>query len=99
MNTIEKLQREATELNKKLAAARKRSLLTCSSCKKRTSVSKLVYIQTHWYVQPYGCTGGDYWRAGEGRYECPKCGYENRLHDRPRATSLKYYFKEMVDDY
>jgi hypothetical protein len=38
-----------------------------------TQIRSLTYIQTHWYETPYGCTGGDLWREGEGQFDCPKC--------------------------
>jgi hypothetical protein len=48
-------------------------------CGARLSTARLQYIRTHWYVQPYSCTGGDYWNVGEGNFYCPKCGHRNRL--------------------
>jgi hypothetical protein len=56
-------------------------------------------------VEPYSCTGGEYWREGEGKFECPKCGEINRLldrhitdklPDRSDVIKLKYNFKEIV---
>ena len=58
-------------------------------------VKELVYIQTYWYTQPYGCTGGDYWNLGEGQFVCPKCSILNRLYERPEVVKLKSFFKEI----
>jgi transcription initiation factor IIE alpha subunit len=59
----------------------------------------LTYIQTHFYVSPWGCTGGDFWKQGEGQFDCPKCGYKNRLYDRKEFQELKHYFKDIIDEH
>ncbi len=74
---------------------------TCTSafrdigCGKKFQIHTLVYIQTHNYVSPYGCTGGDYWKQGEGQFECPECGARNRLYNRPEIMELSQYFKSI----
>src|SRR4051794_16353658 len=65
-------------LNKRLDEAQSRKRLTCGFCGKRHQVSKLTLIQTHFYIEPYSCTGGDYWKRGEKQYECPSCGKRMR---------------------
>ena len=66
-------------------------------CGKYTPIGDLIYIQTYWYTPPYGCTGGDYWNMGEGRFQCPHCGAENRLiYEREEYCNYKYDFK-MID--
>lgn len=97
------LEKQERDLKKELAVVRaelvkayKRARVRCAAprgCGKLVPVSKLTYIQTHWYTRPYGCTGGDYWTPGEGRFVCPRCGTENRLYDRPDVVALKPYFK------
>lgn len=47
-----------------------------------------VLIQTQFYVEPYSCTGGDYWKDDELRLECPHCGRELRLFDSPDLAKL-----------
>lgn len=59
-------------------AGKRRSRLACGHCGKRHQVSKLTLIQTHYYIEPYSCTGGDYWKEGEKQYECPSCGMRMR---------------------
>ena len=97
---------EAVELvRKKLLAEQAEALgrkyVTCTSigkgkgCGKKTQIMNLIYIQTHWYTAPHGCSGGDYWNAGEGQFDCPKCGYRNRLYDRPKIMELDRYFKSI----
>jgi hypothetical protein len=66
-------------------------------CGAQLPIADIVYIQTHWYTEPSGCTGGDYWNQGEGQFVCPKCGAENRLYERPEVEKLKSYFKSVED--
>lgn len=72
---------------------------TGQGCGAWTPVSRLVYIQTHWYTHPHGCTGGDYWNQGEGQWVCPKCGHRNRLYESPFVAELKRFFKGVHDTY
>jgi Zn ribbon nucleic-acid-binding protein len=62
-------------------------------------IRELEYLQTHWYVSPHGCTGGDYWNKGEGQYECPTCKEIWRLHNKPEIEALKHLFKSTKDTY
>lgn len=80
------------------------TLLQCTSqiatgkgCSQLSRVGDLTYIQTHWYVSPHGCSGGDYWKQGEGRWACPECGHENRLYATPAIEALKSKFKAVED--
>lgn len=73
--------------------------VTSKGCGAELRVGALVYLQTHWYVEPFSCTGGDYWNAGEGQFICPKCGAKNRLYERPEVEKLKRYFKAVEDKY
>lgn len=70
-----------------------------SGCGMGMIISDLVYIQTHWYERPYGCTGGAQWHPGEGQFECPHCGCRNRLYDRPDIMKLKSLFKKVVKEH
>lgn len=76
-----------------------KTLVTCSVCKGSFEICSLVYIQTHWYVTPHGCTGGDYYNAGEGNWDCPQCGVSNRLYNNPKVESLKHLFKWIQECY
>lgn len=67
-------------------------------CGKKTLVRELVYIQTHYYVEPHGCSGGDYWVPGEGNFDCPHCGHRNRLYDRKPIEALKRLFRGVTDE-
>lgn len=75
------------------------NFVTNEGCGKSTKVKNLTYIQTHCYIEPRGCTEGDYWRSGEGNFICPKCGYLNRLYNRKNVEHLKEHFKDVVNTY
>lgn len=87
------------ELRAELDEARRRKRIKCEKCGKGTQVSKLIYVQTRWYVAPYSCTGGDYWKDGEGQFMCPKCEHVNRLYDKPEIVKLKSHFREVRQGY
>lgn len=89
-----------------LARQARDSLLTCTSqiatgkgCGARHRVGDLVYEQTHWYEDAHGCTGGDRWHQGEGRWECPTCGHVNRLHASPEVVELKRHFLRVEESH
>lgn len=88
------------------AQADRETLVKCTTqcatgkgCGELTSIKDLTYIQTHWYVEPYSCTGGDYWRPGEGAFICPKCGHRNRLYNSLAVMALKKHFSGVVDEH
>lgn len=61
--------------------------IKCAACKQMHEIGELHAIQTHWYVRPHGCMGGDYWKEGELQFVCPDTSLVNRLlfetHDVP----------------
>lgn len=95
----EKLEKElaanAAEINVRL----KQTLVVCigAGCGKASEIGDLTYYQTHSYIGPSGCTDGDYWRAGEGRWTCPHCLNTNRLWDKPDIVELKHLFKDRIN--
>lgn len=112
MNRLLEVQKKLSELDAARAALKAEedaclacTEVTCTSssegrgCGVKTEIKKLTYIQTHWYVEPYGCTGGGFWREGEGRFKCPHCGTVNRLYDRPEVQNLKRHFAGVEDAY
>jgi len=97
---IKKLSGKMSKLKGELKNAKSRSMIKCNNCNKRTQVSKLVYLQTHWYEEPYSCTAGDRWHEGEGQFICSKCGVKNRLiNRREKITDLKDYFSKVENVY
>lgn len=104
MTKLEKIKKELSKLKLKEAQLVKqeeteqsKKLIECTGCKKKTQIGKIVYIQTHHYIEPHGCTGGDYWVESEGLFICPKCSAENRMYDRTQFQDLKYQFKKITD--
>lgn len=77
------------------------SLITCTTdvmgkgCGHKQEIGSTVYIMTHYYVEPHGCTGGDYWKEDEGRFKCDNCGKITRLYDCPEIERLKGHFKQI----
>lgn len=93
---IRKLEAELAHLRELEEAQTACKILKCELCEHGTVIKNLIYIQTHWYVSPSGCTDGDYWRAGEGQYVCPKCGHVNRSCSHQWNKKLKD-FSEFMD--
>ena len=61
-----------------LRAIRARRTIWCA-CGGLHAIGELVLRVTHWYEEPHGCTGGDYWSEGEWQFVCPVNGGFNRL--------------------
>jgi len=108
--TLDELYAEQTALkerlrenNESISAALKKTLVKCTTsvlgkgCGQALEIGDLEYMQTHYYVRPTGCTGGDYWNESEGLFVCPECGTTNRLYDRPDITRLKHLFKTVIN--
>lgn len=53
-----------------------RKILCC--CGKMHAIKALDLIVTHFYIEPHGCIGGDYWKEGEWNFVCLE-GINNRL--------------------
>lgn len=70
---------------------------TGKGCGKLCRVGDLTYIQTHWYVEPHGCSGGDYWNQGEGKWRCVECGHINRLYASPEIEKMKRFFRDVEE--
>jgi len=112
MKTLTELYKEQHEanlvslkINEQIRARKSEIVVQCESssigdgCGQGHKIKDLVYIQTYWYTPPRGCTGGDYWNMGEGRFTCPTCGCINRLYNRPDIEEKKPMFKEVVKYY
>jgi hypothetical protein len=99
---IAELERELDALRTKEGKKKSRRYVTCGGCDRRSQIGKIVYLQTHYYVRPYSCSGGDYWTPSNGEFICPKCGVRNRLLAKysdyaAKITALAPYFKEIQD--
>lgn len=75
---VDDAKKELEEANANLSLIRSRRKVNCK-CEKMHRICDLELIVTHWYVQPHGCTGGDYWNSGEWHFVCPTDGLRNRI--------------------
>lgn len=98
---MEAINRQKVEKQAEIDEALKRVYVVCDNngCKKKSRIGGLTYVQTHWYVEPYSCSEGDYWKQSQGMFVCPHCERVNRLHDRKEVSDLKYSFKNILDVY
>jgi hypothetical protein len=75
---IQLLQESLAQARREEANRQSRKMFKCS-CGKMHQIKQCAVIQTHWYTRPSGCTGGDYWNAGELRIICPTTQVRNRV--------------------
>jgi len=58
------------------------------------------YVVTHWYTEPEGCTGGDYWNEGEHQLICNHCDGRIRLiSENKHIMEHKNLFKEIIQEH
>lgn len=91
---IKALDTQIAELTAQREALQKQRRVTCVFCKAQHAIGDLVYNQTH--------TGGDYWKEGEGQFDCPSCQRTNRMldfHGHEELPKLKWYFREVIKTY
>jgi putative transposon-encoded protein len=53
-------------------------MFRCVACKGNHKIKTCTAVQTHYYVAPYGCSGGDYWNDNDIWILCPKTKIGNR---------------------
>lgn len=101
-----KLEIKLAKLNEKAVKKTSKTAVICESnaangkgCGAGFYIKDLKYIQTHWYENPHGCTGGDNWLQGEGNFICPKCGHRNRFLNRQDIEGMKFSFGSIKDEY
>lgn len=91
---LKQVHQEETRILQKIDERNKKKTIKCSGCDEFHQIGTLKAIQTHWYTQPFGCTGGDYWNIGELQFVCPETGIINRLlfdnYDVPWEERRKY---------
>lgn len=96
---IANLQDQINDLRRQAEEEKGHQRIVCPHCNKQPRINECTYIQTHWYVRPHGCTGGDYWNQGEGRFRCPRCQKETRLYKKPEIEKLKRYFAKVIEEH
>ena len=77
----------------------KQTEVSCSSCGTKHEIQNVVYLRTHFYVSPHGCTEGDYWstHTDEFQYKCPSCDAHWRVLRDQQLMALRHLFKETVE--
>ncbi len=96
---------ELKDLKKKLLDHKKKLIMQCTAdacgsnkgCGALFSIGDAIYIRTHWYEGPHGCTDGDIWHVGDGEVICPHCNAKTRLYDRPELNKKEYLFKNVIE--
>ena len=76
---LEDLNKREVSIHKMIDKRNQKRKIKCKSCDNMHEIGSLEVIQTHWYTEPYGCTSGDYWSAGELQFICPDTKVRNRL--------------------
>lgn len=106
---IENHEETIDQLREELHEAKGEQFFTCSNCTRRSKVNKLTLVKQHWYVEPHGCTGGDYWKFSEYAVVCGKCDTPIRVYDKSKyrdddgmfafVQERERAFKEVLDWY
>jgi hypothetical protein len=100
----ERLHRRLDELEQEKIDVLRTQDWQCQAknCGRRSILSSVILVQTYWYTPPHGCTGGDYWNAGERNLICPKCSTRHRMiaqEARPdNYYDLSYAKQQEIDD-
>ena len=95
---LERLENKRRKVREEQRTIIKRSLIKCTACGKQSRLFSWSFIQNQYYVEPYSCTGGDYWLNSETRcchIVCPKCGEEIYLYNHPQRDKIV----ELVDSH
>lgn len=77
------VETEIKKLVEKLVDLKKQQVIVCQKCQASTKIGDMVLKVVEYYVEPHGCTEGDYWTEGnkpEFRTEC-ECGDIARHYD------------------
>ena len=98
---IEQAEKEIDALQNRIKELKGKFKYKCPNCKKMSMLKKTDSVQHHFYVEPYGCTGGDYWNTAGVSWTCPKC--ESKLRpsygERDEWQSISSYFKSKTDEH
>ena len=78
-NQLMEVRQKESQVLKEIDRRNKKRSIKCGGCENYHEIGSLAAIQTHWYISPRGCVGGDYWNEGELQFVCPETGIVNRL--------------------
>lgn len=107
MTELEQVEKkiERTKVTLKNLLQKKDEILShtkvqCGHCGSQHEIRDLEFIQTHYYVRPYSCSGGDYWNEDdEGISECLYCGGRMRFYNMPEIMKLRHLFAKRKDEH
>lgn len=78
---LEDLEREREDLLREQAMWAEVDEVTCPKCDKATPIGDATIIEKYFYVEPYSCMAGDYWRTSHDYlYHCKQCGGRSRAY-------------------
>lgn len=78
LEKIKRLEKELEDANRAFELYRSNLDFRCL-CGKTHLIRECEAIQTHYYISPSGCCGGDYWMSGEMQIVCPDGNGRNRV--------------------
>lgn len=82
MKIEEKIKAAQENLNKLIATKNKQlsnKTIPCSSCGFVHKIRDITLLDKQYYVEPSGCSGGDYYDHDEYNFVCENCRILNRL--------------------
>ena len=102
MNKIEKLKQEALKILESISQEKKKQKVQCLHCEAKNPIGKLTLITSYYYVQPHGCTEGDYWTVGkdpEYYIDCLKCSKRSRYyHSSFEVDSVRSNMQKLINE-
>lgn len=100
------LVKQLSDLREKLRIESGNTVVVCEqnytsrdkACGKESLIKNLIFIQSYYDTKdgPYNSTT---WEPSEGYFNCPHCGYLNRMYNRKHIQDLKKSFKSVKDVY
>lgn len=93
---VYEIEKEIADLEEKIKSLREEiapnCFIVCPKCEVKNSIKKWTWIESWWYEEAYGCTGGDRWRPGNGFYwRCPECNIDLRAYQPDKNKNWDYW--------
>lgn len=90
---------QINELHKQIKLKEGKFKYKCPSCNKFSKLKDTDAVQKHYYIEPHGCTGGDYWVTNGVEWFCPKCNTKLKPHYKESDDwqTMSYRFKSITD--
>jgi hypothetical protein len=89
------------QLQETIRTAKTNLRFKCTACSKFSKLADANCTQHHFYVEPHGCSGGDYWSRDGVTFNCPKCSEIVKLKydEREEWERLAFFFKSVTDEH